>query len=98
MGPAILDRVRYRTGLGWHDYAKVLVHQVTLPYLERFVELTGVPRDLLEVTVTELGNIASATLGTQLCRVYAELRPGDRVLLIGLGGGVSIMTMVWERS
>lgn len=98
MGTSILDRVRYRTGLCWGDYARVLVHQVTLGYLERFVEVTGVPRDKLEVTVTDLGNVASATLGIQLARVYADLRPGDRVLLIGLGGGISVMTMVLEKS
>ncbi len=34
------------------------------------------PRDSLEVTVGELGNIASATLGVQLARVQPTLRPG----------------------
>ena len=58
-----------RTGLDWADYARVLVHQVTLPYLDRFIEVTGVPKDKLEVTVAELGNMASATLGVQLARV-----------------------------
>jgi 3-oxoacyl-[acyl-carrier-protein] synthase-3 len=66
IGPAILDRVRWRTGLDWRGYAKVLVHQVTLPYLRRFIEVTGVPEDRIEVTVAELGNVASATLGVQL--------------------------------
>jgi acyl-CoA:acyl-CoA alkyltransferase len=98
IGPAILDRVRARTGLDWNDYTRVLVHQVTMPYLERFIEVAGVPRDLLEITVGELGNIASATLGVQLARIADDLDRGDRVLLIGLGGGVSIMTMVWEKS
>jgi 3-oxoacyl-[acyl-carrier-protein] synthase III len=98
IGPAILDRVRARTGLDWGDYARVLVHQVTMPYLERFVEVTGVPRDLIEVTVGEFGNVASATLGLQLARINDDLVRGDRVLLIGLGGGVSLMTMVWEKS
>jgi 3-oxoacyl-[acyl-carrier-protein] synthase-3 len=98
IGPAILDRVRFRTGLEWVDYARVLVHQVTLPYLDRFLEVTSVPRHLLEITVTELGNVASATLGVQLARVDGGLRPGDRGLFIGLGGGISIMTMVWEKS
>ncbi|GGN75737.1 3-oxoacyl-ACP synthase [Actinoplanes lobatus] len=97
IGASILDRVRARTGFEFTDYAKILVHQVTLPYLERFVEVTGVPRDRLEVTVTSLGNMASATLGVQLNRTFPYLSPGDRVLFMGLGGGVSIMTMVWER-
>jgi acyl-CoA:acyl-CoA alkyltransferase len=34
MGTGILDRVRDRTGLDWDDYTKVLVHQVTVQYLD----------------------------------------------------------------
>ena len=98
IGVGILERVSHRTGLGWDDYAKVLVHQVTLPYLQRFVEVTGVPSDKLEVTVPGHGNLASATLGVQLSLVRPGLRRGDKVLLVGLGGGVSLMTMVWEVS
>jgi 3-oxoacyl-[acyl-carrier-protein] synthase III len=97
VGTAILDRVRYRTGLDWSDYANVLVHQVTRSYLDRFVEVTGVPADKLDVTVGTHGNLASATLGVQLARVWSSLRAGDRVLFIGLGGGVSVMTMAWQR-
>ena len=98
IGAGLLERVALRTGYGWDDYAKVLVHQVTLPYLDRFADVTGVPRAKLEITVDRLGNMASATLGVQLALVRPELETGDRVLLIGLGGGVSLMTMVWEVS
>lgn len=98
IGPDILARVAARTGLEMADYAKVLVHQVTVPYLERFLDVTGVPPEKLEVTVTELGNLASATLGVQLARIAPSLAPGDRVLFVGLGGGVSVMTMVWEKA
>ncbi|MFF7366816.1 3-oxoacyl-ACP synthase III family protein [Streptomyces tricolor] len=98
VGTSVLDRMRQRTGLAWDDFRHILVHQVTVPYLDRFVELAGVPRDRLVVTVPELGNMASATLGVQLDRVHDGLHPGDRVLFVGLGGGVSIMTMVWEKA
>jgi 3-oxoacyl-[acyl-carrier-protein] synthase-3 len=98
IGADILTRVAARTGFGWDSYARVLVHQVTVPYLERFVELTGAPAERLVVTVPELGNLASATIGVQLARIHGELRSGDKVLMIGLGGGVSLMTLVWEVS
>lgn len=98
IGAGILARVGERTGLDWDAYARILVHQVSLPYLERFLELTGVPADRLVPTVAELGNLASATLGVQLDRIHGELRSGDKVLMIGLGGGVSLMTIVWEVS
>lgn len=98
IGANILDRVRERTGLEYTDYARILVHQVTMPYLEKFIEVTGVPKDRLDVTVTSFGNMASATLGVQLSRTFPRLATGDKVLFIGLGGGVSMMTMVWERS
>ncbi|GAA4942950.1 3-oxoacyl-ACP synthase III family protein [Actinoplanes utahensis] len=98
IGASILDRVEARTGLSVDSYDRILVHQVTMPYLERFIEVTGVPRDRLEITVTSLGNMASATLGVQLDGIFPDLSVGDRVLFLGLGGGVSIMTMVWERS
>ncbi|GLF97931.1 3-oxoacyl-ACP synthase III family protein [Streptomyces yaizuensis] len=98
VGTAVLDRVRRRNRLEWTDLRRVLVHQVTMPYLERFTELTGVPAERLVVTVPELGNVASATLGVQLDRIRGELDPGDKVLFVGLGGGVSIMTLLWEVS
>ncbi|WP_233625542.1 3-oxoacyl-ACP synthase III family protein [Actinoplanes sp. ATCC 53533] len=98
IGLGLVERVHHRTGLGWDDYARVLVHQVTMPYLQRFVEVAGVPVDKLELTVGELGNMASATLGVQLARIRPGLSVGDKVLFVGLGGGVSLMTMVWEVS
>lgn len=97
-GTAVVDRTLHRMGMEWDDFAKVLVHQVTMPYLERFAEVTGVPREKLVVTVPELGNVASASIGVQLDRIYGRLATGDRVLFVGLGGGISIMTMIWEKS
>jgi 3-oxoacyl-[acyl-carrier-protein] synthase III len=98
IGLGLLERVNHRLGFTFDDYARVLVHQVTLPYLQRFVEVAGVPAEKLVLTVPTLGNMASATLGVQLAWIRPDLRAGQRVLFVGLGGGVSLMTMVWEVS
>jgi acyl-CoA:acyl-CoA alkyltransferase len=97
-GQDALDRLRKETGYDWDDYDRILVHQVTMSYLDRFAEFTGAPREKMVVTLPELGNLASATLGVQLARINTELASGSRVLFVGLGAGASIMMMVWEKS
>ncbi|MEO9324115.1 ketoacyl-ACP synthase III [Nocardioides sp. C4-1] len=98
IGPAIVDSTMAHAGLEWGDLAAVFVHQVTAPYVERFCEVTGAPRELLDVTVATHGNVASATLPLQLSRRWDSLRSGDRALFLGLGGGVSVMATLWEKS
>lgn len=98
LGPAIIESTLARAGLAVTDLDRVLVHQVTGPYLERFVEVTGIPTAVLDPTVETHGNVASATLGLQLSRAWDDLRGGEQVLMVGLGGGISVMTMLWEVS
>jgi 3-oxoacyl-[acyl-carrier-protein] synthase III len=98
IGPAIVDSTMAHAGLEWGDLAAVLVHQVTAPYVDRFCEVTGAPRELIDVTVETHGNVASATLPLQLSRQWNRLAPGDTVLLLGLGGGVSVMATLWTKS
>lgn len=95
-GPGVIHRALSEHGMTVADCDKVFVHQVTEPYTRRFCEVVGVAEEQLVWTVTELGNVASATMGIQLARAWDSLRSGDRCLFVGLGGGISIATMVWE--
>lgn len=76
--------------------ALVAVHQVTMPYLTAFLDRCGIARDLVQLTVDEHGNCASASLPLQLQLASAAGRigPGDLVVLVGLAGGISVTTMV----
>ncbi|GGL00786.1 3-oxoacyl-ACP synthase [Sphaerisporangium melleum] len=88
VGPDLFLNALKRTGLTWDDFTLVAVHQVALPYLTTLVHMLGVPEDRLAVTLPDHGNCASASLPLQLCAGGA--RPGDRVALLGLGGGISL--------
>jgi len=91
-GPDLWLNALDRHGLTWEDFAVVLVHQVTLPYLEILRTVLGIPADRLVVTLPEHGNVASASMPLQLATAVAEgrLAPGDKVAFVGLAGGVSL--------
>ena len=77
------------------DYDLVLVHQVSGALLETFLEITGVRREHTVPIVDKLGNIASASIPVQLdmARREGRIAPGSRILLVGLGAGISLGLM-----
>ncbi|MEU9888505.1 3-oxoacyl-[acyl-carrier-protein] synthase III C-terminal domain-containing protein [Sphaerisporangium sp. NPDC051011] len=88
VGPDLFLDALKCTGLTWDDFSVVAVHQVAMPYLDVLARALGIPGDRLVVTLPEHGNCASATLPLQLAAAGAA--PGDRVALLGLGGGISL--------
>jgi 3-oxoacyl-[acyl-carrier-protein] synthase III len=91
-GAGILERALSETGTCFEDYQRILVHQVAMPFLRVFVDVTGVPMEKVEVTLPELGNIASATLPVAFAQGEArgEIQAGDKVLMVGLASGISV--------
>lgn len=94
VGPDLFLTALKRTGLTWDDFAVVAVHQVALPYLDFLARTLGIPEEKLVLSLPEHGNCASATLPLQL--TMAGCGPGDRVALLGLGGGISLGVMFAE--
>jgi 3-oxoacyl-[acyl-carrier-protein] synthase-3 len=88
-------RVFRETDTTWDDYALVVVHQVTVRFVEEMAERLGIPLDRLETTVADFGNVAAATLPLALgrARESGRVRRGDRVLFFGLGAGISVATL-----
>lgn len=94
VGPDLFLNALKRTGLSWDDFAVVAVHQVALPYLRFLAKVLDIPDDRLVVSLPEHGNCASTTLPLQLA--LGGWKPGDRVALLGLGGGISTGVMLVE--
>ncbi len=94
-GAGILERALAETGTCFADYRRILVHQVAMPYLRAFLDVTGVPREKVEVTLPELGNIASTTLPVAFAQSLSRdgIQPGDNVMWIGLASGISLGVM-----
>ena len=69
-----------------------------MPFIRMFLDLSGVAQDKIVVTLPELGNMGAASLpvGFALAEERGEIRPGDRLMWIGLAGGISMGVMLME--
>jgi 3-oxoacyl-[acyl-carrier-protein] synthase-3 len=84
-------------GVKFSDFSRILIHQATVPYLHEMLEVTGIPLDLVECTVADLGNMASASLPVGYVQAVQRgaICPGDRVMWLGLASGISVgMVMI----
>jgi len=95
LGPQILVDCFTRTHTTFDDYDVVIFHQVTGPFLDQTLAVSGVPADRIVRTIDTLGNIASATMPLQIERAMraGRLERGSNVLMIGLGAGISVGIM-----
>jgi 3-oxoacyl-[acyl-carrier-protein] synthase-3 len=95
LGPHILVDMFQKTRTTFDDYDVILFHQVTSPFLDVFLQVSGVPEDKIVRTVDTLGNVASATLPLQLGRAIEDgrVKRGSNVLWVGLGAGISVGVM-----
>lgn len=98
VGPQFLFDALRETGTAFCDYARIFVHQVTMDYLGAFLRVADIPRDRVFMTLAEYGNMAAATLpvGFDLAVQRGEIRRGDKVMFIGLAGGISVGAMMLE--
>jgi len=96
LGPKPVHDLLESSGLGWHDFDLVAIHQVALPYLPPIFERLGVEPGKSIMIVGDHGNLASVGLPLQLqqARESGKVGPGSLVLLIGLAGGISLGLMV----
>lgn len=94
-GRTALDEMLEPTGTVVEDYDVVLVHQVTGAFFEAFLDVSRIPVERTVPIVDRLGNIASASIPVQLERARASgrLTSGAKVLVVGLGAGISLGLM-----
>ena len=96
IGPGLIHDSLEATNIRYEDFARIFCHQVTVPFLDLFCRAAGVPAEKLLLTVPDVGNIASATMPTQLAQALqlGLVAAGDQVMFLGLGGGLSMGVML----
>jgi acyl-CoA:acyl-CoA alkyltransferase len=98
VGAEFLQAALRETGTTLDDFSKILVHQVTIPFLNLFLKTTKIPHQKVVITLSDYGNMAAASLpvGFALACAKGEIKRGDKIMLIGLAGGISLGIVMFE--
>ena len=92
----VLDRV----GLDVGDIDLLIPHQANQRIISAARRALGIPEEKVFVNVERLGNTSAASIPIALCEAAEQerLRPGDRLVLVGFGGGLSwgAMLFCWQ--
>lgn len=98
---AILESARQAlrlSGVTMDDIAWVLPHQPNGRMLDLLIEQLAIPEHKLVRVVGEIGSVGAASVPVSLDRLRrsGKLRPGDLLLLVAVGSGISYGGMVYE--
>ena len=89
--PGAIDGLLARAGLTVAEIDWFVPHSANLRIIEGLCERTGIPLERALTSVERCGNTSAASIPLALSAADAEgkLRRGDRILMIGFGGGVA---------
>ena len=87
----VAREVMARNGVGVGDLAMVLMHQANKRINEHCQKALGLPEDKVPHNIHEYGNTTAATIPLlwDECVRAGRIRPGDLVLLVAFGAGMS---------
>jgi 3-oxoacyl-[acyl-carrier-protein] synthase-3 len=85
-----------RAGVSPSELAAFVPHQANLRIVEAIARQLGAPQAIVADDIVEAGNTSSASIPLALSRMIEQgrLRPGEAVLLLGFGAGLSYAAQV----
>jgi len=93
-------RALERAGITVDDLALIVPHQANIRIIDAVCQRLGIPAERGVVTVDRQGNTSAASIPLALADAAdaGRLQPGDRVLLVGFGAGMSVASAVvrWD--
>jgi len=88
--------------LGWKpvDLAALVIHQINIPVVHTIADSVGVPRDKCPISCDRYGNLASVSAPFTLITALNEraFKKGDKIIICGIGAGMSFMIMALEAN
>lgn len=89
--PKIIEEVTAKAGIKPTDLDYIIPHQANLRIIDHITKKTGIVREKFLLNLDRFGNTAAASVGLVMDenRKNGTIKPGNLVLVLGFGGGLS---------
>jgi len=91
MVPRLIDEVAAMAGVTLDDIDYLIPHQANIRIIDFISKKKGISKDRFLLNLDRFGNTAAASVGLVLDENLKNgvLKPGNRILMMGFGGGLS---------
>ncbi len=95
-----LKTVLSKAELTEKDIKYIITHQANYRIIEHAAKSSGIPLEKFFMNLDRYGNTSAATIGIALDEMVQKdmLQPGDRIILVGFGGGMTSGAILVEWS
>jgi 3-oxoacyl-[acyl-carrier-protein] synthase-3 len=95
-----IKTVLSKSSLSDNDIKYIVTHQANYRIIEHAARSCGLPLEKFFMNLDRYGNTSAATIGIALDEMVQKemLQPGDRIILVGFGGGMTSGAILLEWS
>ena len=94
----MIEEALEATGLDADQISQFICHQSNLRIIESARDKLGLPHEKVYINIDKYGNSSAGSVGLcfdEICRA-GKVKPGDYVMFIAIGGGLTWTTSVWK--
>ena len=96
--PKVIKELLVKSDLKIEEIDFCIFHQANLNLIQYIMAKLKIPSDKTYTNVEELGNTGSASIGIALSEAIelGKVKPGQKVLLAGVGAGFNFGASIWQ--
>ena len=96
--PDCVEKVCAKAGIAPAELDRIVPHQANIRIIETAAKHLKLPMDKFSMYIDRYGNTSSASIPLAFCDAVADgsIKRGDRICLVGFGGGLTYGGVVFE--